>query len=40
MADGYVMDGETSNVIERQKSWLKQWKYSRAVMLAASWRKA
>jgi len=33
MADGYAMDGETSNVIERQKSWLKQWKYSRAVML-------
>src|SRR5438045_1817793 len=33
MADGYVMDSETSNVIERQKSWLKQWKYSSAVML-------
>src|SRR5204863_5574419 len=33
MADGYVMDSETSNVIERQKSWRKQWKYTKAVML-------
>ena len=33
MADGYVMDGGTAAVIERQKSWLKQWKYSRDVML-------
>ena len=33
MADGYVMDGETVGVIERQKSWLKKWKYSRQVML-------
>ena len=33
MADGYVMDGETAGVIERQKSWLKKWKYSSAVML-------
>jgi gamma-glutamyltranspeptidase/glutathione hydrolase len=33
MADGYVMDAETSNVIERQKTWLKKWKYSAAVML-------
>src|SRR5437762_7089636 len=32
MADGYAMDSE-SNSIERQKSWLKQWKYSREVML-------
>ena len=32
MADGYAMDGE-ANSIERQKSWLKQWKYSREVML-------
>lgn len=31
MADGYVMDGETANVIERQKTWLKKWKYSTAV---------
>ena len=33
MADGYAMDDETSRVVERQKSWLKQWKYSREVML-------
>lgn len=33
MADGYPMDIETSNVIERQKEWLKKWKYSREVML-------
>jgi len=33
MADGYAMDDETSRVIERQRSWLKQWKYSREVML-------
>ena len=33
MADGYVMDAETAGVIERQKSWIKQWKYSTAVML-------
>lgn len=33
MADGYVMDAETAGVIERQKTWLKQWKYSREVML-------
>ena len=33
MADGYVMDGETANVIERRKDWLKKWKYSTAVML-------
>lgn len=33
MADGYPMDIETSNVIERRKEWLKKWKYSREVML-------
>ncbi len=33
MADGYPMDAETSNVIERRKDWLKKWKYSREVML-------
>jgi gamma-glutamyltranspeptidase/glutathione hydrolase len=33
MADGYAMDDETSRTIERQKSWLKQWKYSSEVML-------
>ena len=33
MADGYAMDDETSRTIERQKSWLKKWKYSTEVML-------
>src|SRR4051794_9728233 len=33
MADGYPIEEETANSIERQKRWLKQWKYSRAVML-------
>ncbi len=33
MADGYVMDAETANVIERQKTWLKKWKYTTRVML-------
>ena len=33
MADGYVMDGDTANTIERQKAWLKKWKDSSAVML-------
>ncbi len=33
MADGYPMDAGTANTIERQKSWLKQWKHSREVML-------
>jgi gamma-glutamyltranspeptidase/glutathione hydrolase len=33
MADGYPMDAETTNRIEREKHWLKQWPYSRAVML-------
>ncbi len=33
MADGYAMDAETAGVIERQKSWLKKWKYSTVVML-------
>jgi gamma-glutamyltranspeptidase/glutathione hydrolase len=33
MADGYPIEEETANSIERQKGWLKQWRYSRAVML-------
>jgi gamma-glutamyltranspeptidase / glutathione hydrolase len=33
MADGYPIEEETANSIERNKGWLKQWKYSRAVML-------
>ena len=33
MADGYPIEGETANSIERNKERLKQWKYSRDVML-------
>ncbi len=33
MADGYAIDPETANVIEREKERIKQWKYSRAVFL-------
>lgn len=33
MADGYPIDEETANSIERQKHWIKQWRYARAVML-------
>jgi len=34
MADGYPIEEETANSIERNKRWLKQWRYSRAVMLS------
>src|SRR5687767_13342641 len=33
MADGYPIEAETANSIERNKARLKEWKYSRAVML-------
>ncbi|MGD9562221.1 MAG: gamma-glutamyltransferase family protein [Pyrinomonadaceae bacterium] len=33
MADGYAMDEGTARTIERQKSWIKKWKYSPAVFL-------
>lgn len=33
MADGYPIEAELVNTIERQKNWLKQWRYSRSVML-------
>ncbi len=33
MADGYAIEAQLVNSIERQKSWIKQWKYSPAVML-------
>jgi gamma-glutamyltranspeptidase/glutathione hydrolase len=32
-AEGYPIDAETADHIERQKHWLKQWKYSSTVML-------
>src|SRR2546430_2172232 len=33
MADGYPIEAETANSIERNKGWLKRWRYSSAVML-------
>src|SRR3982751_1333896 len=36
MADGYPMEAETANYIEAVKDTIKQWKYSRAVMLPHS----
>ncbi len=33
MADGYPIDAETANSIERNKDSIKQWKYSRAIFL-------
>jgi gamma-glutamyltranspeptidase/glutathione hydrolase len=33
MADGYPMEAQTANSIEREKARIKQWKYSRAVYL-------
>jgi gamma-glutamyltranspeptidase / glutathione hydrolase len=33
MADGFPIEAQLANYIERQKSWIKQWPYSRAVML-------
>jgi gamma-glutamyltranspeptidase/glutathione hydrolase len=33
MADGYPIEAQTANAIERGKARLKQWKYSREVML-------
>jgi gamma-glutamyltranspeptidase/glutathione hydrolase len=33
MADGYAIEAQLANGIERQKSWTKQWKYSPAVFL-------
>ena len=33
MADGYPIEAQAADAIERQKSWLKQWPYSTAVML-------
>src|SRR5204863_5755637 len=36
MADGYPIEAETANYIEAVKDTIKQWKYSRAVMLPHS----
>ena len=33
MAEGYPIEAQTANAIERNKDWLKKWKYAREVML-------
>ena len=33
MADGYPIEAELSRTIERQKAWIKKWKYSPTIML-------
>jgi gamma-glutamyltranspeptidase/glutathione hydrolase len=33
MADGYAMEAQLSRTIERNKDWIKKWKYSREIML-------
>ena len=33
MADGYPIEAQLTNTIEREKKWLKQWRYSREIML-------
>ena len=33
MADGYPIEAQLTNTIERNKSWIKKWKYSPQVML-------
>jgi len=33
MADGYAMEAQLSRTIERDKDWIKKWKYAREVML-------
>ena len=36
MADGYAIEAQAANAIEREKARLKQWPYSKAVMLPNS----
>jgi gamma-glutamyltranspeptidase/glutathione hydrolase len=33
MADGFAIEAQLANAIERQKSWIHQWLYSKAVLL-------
>src|SRR4051812_18980128 len=33
MADGYPIEAQLANTIERQKRWIKQWKYAPGIML-------
>lgn len=36
MADGYPMEAQLSNTIERNKTWIKKWKYAPTIMLTHS----
>ncbi|HET7707096.1 MAG TPA: gamma-glutamyltransferase [Thermoanaerobaculia bacterium] len=36
MADGYPIEAQAADTIERQKNWLKQWPYSRALFLSGA----
>ena len=40
MADGYPIETQAADTIERQKSWLKQWPYSRALFFQQGARAA
>src|SRR5881409_3260212 len=40
MADGYPIEEETANSIERNKGWLKRWRYSSVVMLRMPGKRA
>ena len=33
MADGYPIEAQTANSVESQKTWIKQWPYSKALFL-------
>jgi gamma-glutamyltranspeptidase/glutathione hydrolase len=33
MADGYAIEAQLTNTIERDKDWIKKWKYSPSIML-------
>jgi gamma-glutamyltranspeptidase/glutathione hydrolase len=33
MADGYPIEAQTADAIQRDTAWIKQWKYSRAIYL-------
>ncbi|MDQ3908761.1 MAG: gamma-glutamyltransferase [Acidobacteriota bacterium] len=39
MADGYAIEAELTNTIERQKGWIKRWRYSRELMLTHAGQK-
>ena len=39
MADGYPIEAQLTNTIEREKKWLKQWRYSRELFLTHAGQK-